>query len=101
MDISEKDTLIKDAAKIVEQLGGKEAILESLRAFSRRSDRMIELSDELRKRYPDKWVALLDDDEVIVGDDLDFVWREVDERGISRSEAIVKLMETNPRIIIV
>ena len=101
MDISEKDALIKDAAKIVEQLGGKEAILESLRAFSRRSDRMIELSDELRKRYPDKWVALLDDDEVIVGDDLDFVWREVDERGISRSEAIVKLMETNPRIIIV
>ena len=101
MDISEKDALIKDASKIVEQLGGKEAILESLRAFSRRSDRMIELSDELRKRYPDKWVALLDDDEVIVGDDLDFVWREVDERGIPRSEAIVKLMETNPRIIIV
>ncbi len=101
MDISEKDALIKDASKIVEQLGGKEAILESLRAFSRRSDRMIELSDELRKRYPDKWVALLDDDEVIVGDDLDFVWRKVDERGISRSEAIVKLMETNPRIIIV
>ena len=101
MDISDRDALIRDAAEIVEKLGGKEAILESLRAFSRRSDRMIEMSDELRERYPDKWVALLDDDEVIVGDDLDFVWREVDERGISRNEAIVKLMETNPRIIIV
>ena len=101
MDISGRDALIKDAAKIVEELGGKEAILESLRAFSRRSDRMIELSDELRKRYPDKWVALLDGDEVIVGDDLDSVWGKVDERGISRNEAIVKLMETNPRIIVV
>lgn len=101
MDTSARDALIRDAPKIVEQLGGKEAILESIRAFSRRSDRMIELSDELRERYPDKWVALLDDDEVIVGNDLDLVWRKVDERGISRSEAIVKLMETNPRIIIV
>lgn len=101
MDTSAREALIRDAPKIVEQLGGKEAILEGLRAFSRRSDRMIELSDELRERYPDKWVALLDDDEVIVGDDLDLVWRKVDERGISRSEAIVKLMEKNPRIIIV
>ena len=55
----------------------------------------------MKERYPDKWVALLDDGDVIAADSLSGILKELDEQGIPRREAVVKLMETNPSVIII
>ena len=100
MTIPEKNAPSIDFAEIVEKMGGAETIREGLRDFSRRIERMDARRDELKELYPDKWVALLDDGRAIAGDSLGGVLRELDEKGISRKEAVVKLMETNPSVII-
>ena len=100
MTIPEKNAPSIDFAEIVEKMGGSETIREGLRDFSRRIERMDARRGELKELYPDKWVALLDDGRAIAGDSLGGVLRELDEHGISRKEAVVKLMETNPSVII-
>ena len=100
MTVSEKKAPSVDLAQIVEKMGGTESIRDGLRDSSRRIQRMDAKRDELKELYPDKWVALLDDGRSIAADSLGDVLRELDEQGIPRREAVVKLMETNPSVII-
>ncbi len=101
MAISERNASSIDFAEIVEKMGGAENIREDLRSFSRRTERMDARLGELKERYPDKWVALLDDGDIITADSLGGVLKKLDERGIPRRGAVVKLMETNPSVIII
>ena len=101
MAVSESNTSSIDFAEIVEKMGGAERIREDICNFSRRIERLDERRDELKKRYPDKWVALIDDGRVVASDRLADVLEELDKRGISRKKAVVKLMETNPSVIII
>ena len=100
MTIREKNAPSIDFAEIVEKMGGLETIRNDLRDFSRRTERMDARYAELKELYPDKWVALLDDGRAIAADSLASVLRELDEQGIPRREAVVKIMETNPSVII-
>ena len=101
MAASEKNVPSIDFAEIVEKMGGAESIRDGLRNSSHRIERMDARRDELKELYPDKWVALLDDGRAIAADSLGSVLRELDEQGIPRTEAVVKLMETNPSVIII
>ncbi len=101
MAIADRNTPPIDLTEIVEKMGGAERIREDLRRFSRRVDLMDARRAELMELYPDKWVALLDDGRAIAADSLGDVLKELDEQGISRREAVVKLMETSPSVIII
>ena len=101
MAISERNATSIDLAEIVEKMGGAENIREDFRRFSRRTERMDARLGELKERYPDKWVALLDGGDIIAADSLGDVLKKLDERGIPRRKAVVKLMETNPSVIII
>ena len=101
MSVAEKNTPPINLMEVVEKLGGAERIREDLQRSSHRSRRMDARRAELEELYPDKWVALLDDGDVIAADSLEGVLKELDERGISRRETVVKLMESSPSVIII
>ena len=101
MSVAEKNTPPINLMEVVEKLGGAERIREDLRRSSHRSMQMDARKAELEELYPDRWVALIDDGDAIAADSLEGVLKELDEQGISRREAVVKLMESSPSVIII
>ena len=85
----------------IEAIGGPEQIARDLTDFSRRCDIMAAHRREWTAKHPCKWVALTDDDELTVGDDLDDLTRKLVEGNKRRNNAVIKYLDPNPPIMIV
>ena len=88
------------ARRIIRKVGGAATIRDGLRRYRRQAGLMVALRKELTDRYPNKWVAMSDDDVVCVGDTLKDVLAELDRKGISRGDAVVEYLDTEPRSMI-
>jgi hypothetical protein len=75
-------------------------IAASLRAFAESARTLSESHGRLLDRYPDRWVAVSHGAVRADGDSLEEVLDKLDRAGIPRSDAIVRLIEREPRTLI-
>ena len=64
----------------------------SARVLSRNQPRLVD-------EYPDQWIAVSDGTVVAHGDKLDKVLRQIDQKGIDRSDVIVRFIERTQRTL--
>jgi hypothetical protein len=81
--------LVGDPSQVAHDLA---RFREAARALSSDQPRFIE-------EYPQKWVAVLANKEVLASDSLDALLKELDEKGVSREHAIVRFIDRNERTL--
>ena len=80
----------------IEEMGGADRVHDEIVAYSRRVQRLDARWKQLLEEYPDKWVAVANDEIVAVGNTLDEVLRATDEQGVPRADVVVEFLDTNP-----
>lgn len=89
-EFEEITAIIGDPHKIDQELS---QFRETSRLLSPQAPRMIE-------QYPDKWVALYDQEVQAVGDSMDEVLAQIDRKELPRHRVIVRFIAQNPRTMI-
>lgn len=74
-------------------------ILERLRAFRARVDRMESQRERLTRNHPDHWVALHTGDFVLAGS-LDDLLKTLEGQGVPTSETVIRFLDSNPKNMI-
>lgn len=74
-------------------------ILEKLRAFRARVDRMESQKERLTRSHPDHWVALHTGD-FVLAESLDKLLKTLDGQGVPASEAVIRFLDSNPKNMI-
>ncbi len=90
MDRIDVHELVGDARKVDEDL---QAFRKTAMLLSSRHPRMIE-------RYPDQWIALHRGRVRAHGKSFDAVLQEIDVKGLSRDQTIVRFIHKEPRTMI-
>ena len=62
--------------------------------------KLIELYDELLRRYPDQWVGLHHSLGVVHSNTRVGLRKEIQKRNFPRAQTVIEHMETNPKIMI-
>ena len=91
----------KEVREIVDAHGGPAAIIAGLRAFGKRVERMQRAREELIEKYPNRWVSILDDGQICVGDSLEQVMAEVESKGQRPAETVIEYLDPDPPMMIV
>ena len=64
------------------------------------AQRLLDDHDDLKQRYPDQWVAVSRDGLVAHNEDLNGLIEAYTKAGYGRNQVAVKLLETEPRLMI-
>ena len=74
-------------------------VAKSLNDFSRSSERLSN-DRELAEKYAQKWVGVCSGEVKAAQDDLHSLLKELDSRGVSRSDTVVRFIEREQRTLI-
>ena len=74
-------------------------ILEKLRAFRARVDRMESQKERLIRNHPDHWVAL-HTGEFVLAESLDDLLKTLEGQGVPTAEAVIRFLDSNPKNMI-
>jgi hypothetical protein len=74
-------------------------ILEKLRAFRARVDRMESQMERLTRDHPDHWVALYTGD-FVLAESLDDLLKTLDGQGVPTPETVIRFLDSNPKNMI-
>ena len=74
-------------------------ILEKLRAFRVRVDRMESQMERLTRNYPDHWVALYTGD-FVFAESLDDLLKTLEGQGVPIPETVIRFLDSNPKNMI-
>jgi hypothetical protein len=85
-----------DVGRVIERLGGWEAVLKRMAEFEKVTSRMFSEEDELTQKYPYKWVAVGKDGLLEVGDTMEEVFAAVEARGLKNPEFVVRFLDPDP-----
>ena len=85
------DDMIKDR---------EEEIIAALVEGREAAQRLLDEHDDLKLRFPDQWVAVSKDGLVAHNEDLNALIEVYTEAGYDRNRVAVKLLETEPRPMI-
>ena len=77
-----------------------ESAARSLRKFQRSACILSSNQPRLIDEYPDQWVAVSDSTVVAHGENLDTILRQVEKKGLHRSDVIVRFIERTQRTLI-
>lgn len=80
-----------------EAFGTKKAWAE-MDAFERTSRFLAGATRDLMKQYPRKWVVAYDEKICAIGDTLDDVLKQLDEKGIPRLGTAVEFLDPSPPV---
>ncbi len=86
----------KSGVRVREDLVDDPAILEKLRAFGVRVDRMESQMERLTMNHPDHWVALHTGD-FVLAESLDDLLKTLEGQGVSTSETVIRFLDSNPK----
>ncbi len=86
--------------QVIKEMGGPKVISRELREFSNRVQVFECKRAELTAQYPNKWIAMYNEDIVAVADSLQDLLSRMDDRGVPRKEAIVEYMDTEQRSMV-
>ena len=90
----------KSSVDVREDLVDDPDILERLRAFRVRVDRMESQMERLTRNHPDHWVALYTGD-FVLAESLDDLLTTLEGQGVPTSETVIRFLDSNPKNIIV
>ena len=74
-------------------------ILEKLRAFRVRVDRMESQMERLTRNHPDHWVALYTGD-FVFAESLDDLLKTLEGQGVPTPETVIRFLDSNPKNMI-
>lgn len=77
-----------------------ESAVRSLHNFERSAHVLSNNQPRLIDEYPDQWVAVSEGAVVANGETLDAVLRQVDKKGLTRSDVIVRFIERTQRTLV-
>ncbi len=86
-----------DIAKLI---GDARKVDDGLHAFRKTAMRLSSRHPRMVERYPNQWIALHSGRVRAHGDSLESVLREIDEKGLSRDQTIVRFIDKEPRTMI-
>ena len=90
----------KEIDKLLEEMGGKEKVLEDF-ARHRRDVEFFEYhGEELLKEYPNEWVAVYNVEVVDTDKDFFVLLDRLEEKGIPTNKTVIHFMDTNPKPLI-
>ena len=78
----------------------EEELIASLIEGKEAAQLLLEQHDELKARYPDQWVAVSRDGLVAHHESLEGLTVEYTKAGYTRNQVIVRLLETEPSLMI-
>ncbi len=85
--------------KVIEEMGGAQKISEGLKEYTRRVLVFEAKRPQLLEQYPDKWVAIDNEENIYVADSLGSVIERMNRDEIPR-DAIFHLMDTKNQTMI-
>ena len=80
---------------VVAEYGSLEAFVQSMREYRELRQRLIQETPSLKEQYPDKWVGMGPGDVLVIGDSLEEVLAQLDEKGVRR-DSVIEFLNTNP-----
>ena len=80
---------------IVAEHGSLEAFVQSMREYRELHLRLIRETPSLKEQYPDQWVGMGPGDVLVVGDSLEEVLAQLDDKGVRR-DSVIEFLNTNP-----
>ena len=86
----------EEKAKLIERLGGAEALKQSSLDFQQVSARLQQERKSLLQKYPRKWVLMSKDGLLAVGDTYDEVRNFAESKGLRRPKVIAEYLDPNP-----
>ncbi len=89
----------KSSVGVREDLVDDPDILEKLRAFGARVDRMESQMERLTRNHPDHWVALHTGD-FVLAESLDDLLKTLEGQGVPTSETVIRFLDSNPKHMI-
>ena len=101
--LRDRDQVTIDEAsvrRIVEAQGGVSGMVAKMEEFHNVVALMRQERPRLMEEYPDKWVVMGKDGDVVVGDSIDDALEKADALGMERGEMIVDYLETDPPMLI-
>ena len=84
----------------LKSLGGPARVAYELQDFQKRNRYLDANYAELVKKYPDHWVALASNGTLVAAPTTHELIEKLERKGLDREGAATKLMETNPRMLI-
>ena len=85
---------------IARLIGDVRKVGYDLQEFRRNAMRLSSRHPRMVERYPNKWIALHSGGVRAYGDSLDAVLQEIDDKGLSRDQTIVRFIDKEPRTMI-
>ncbi len=89
----------KSSVDVREELIDEPYILERLRAFRVRVDRMESQMERLKRNHADHWVALYTGD-FVLAESRDDLLATLEGQGVPTSETVIRFLDSNPKHII-
>ena len=83
-------------ADIIAGFGGYEALKEGMARYGALADDVDARRDELTATYPDRWVAVVEDGRLFVGDSQGEVLEAIKRNGLSGHPRVIAFLDTNP-----
>ena len=86
--------------EIAKLIGDTREVGDALQAFRKTAMLLSSRYSQLIERYPGQWIAMHSGEVRAHGDSLEYVLREIDEKGLSRDETVVRFMQKDPQTLI-
>ena len=80
---------------IVAEHGSLGAFVQSMREYRELHLRLIRETPSLKEQHPDKWVGMGPGDVMVIGNSLEEVLAQLDEKGVRR-DSVIEFLNTNP-----
>ena len=84
----------------IEETGRKEYIVDARDRYDEIARRMSERQADLVEKYPDRWVAMTEREELIVAGSSEEIIADIDARGIDRNAVVMKFIRGRRRRMI-
>ena len=75
--------------------------MEQMLEYRRLASQMRREIASLTEKYPDRWVAMTTDGELITGTSMDDILATLGERGVRHENVVIEFLEANPLTMIV
>ena len=86
--------------EVIDLIGDPQEVDKSLTAFRKSARKLSSRQSKMMERYPQEWVAIHAGRVKARGASMDSVLKEIDEKGLARSETILRFIEIEPRTLI-
>lgn len=86
-----------DEKEVREMLGDLHQLDKEMRAFNKSARKLLSTWGKIMEEYPQEWIGFHSGRVRAHGPSIDFVLKELDAKGFSREQAIVRFVETEQR----